>query len=292
MEKKKSAVVRKSNIFIDGRYRFGLHEQKILLLVVSHIGTSEKDFTSYKIPWAEIKRVSSGRLNTVAKIDKACENLKSKTISITHGHTTDNFGFLSGWKTHQGKFVEFRIDPSMKKMLLGLLDEGNFTLYDLEFALALPSTHAVRMYEILKSHFWKKQPVVIPLNDLKKSLDIPLNSPTYSNFSNFRTFIIDRVKKNLTRHTDITFTYHTIKECRKVVSISFTIKDNKKYQRTIQAVTGRNFIRSGDVILIGGEKVQVDGSACYYQKQCFPIGQLTEMLQKGQIKLLEGEKDG
>jgi len=118
----KKTMVRKSNIFIDGRYRFGLHEQKILLLVVSKIKMNQADFVPYRVTWAEIKEISKGYLSTVAKIDKACESLKNKTISIKTGDVTDNFGFLSGWKTHQGEYVEFRLDPSMKAMLKNTSD--------------------------------------------------------------------------------------------------------------------------------------------------------------------------
>ena len=283
----KSAVVRKSNVFIDGRYRFGLHEQKILLLIVSQVRTDQKEFIPYRVSWSEIKRISKGKLNTVAKIDKACESLKNKTISVKDGRVTDNFGFLSGWKTYQGKFVEFRIDTGMKSMLLNLLEEGNFTLYDLEFALALPSPHAIRMYEILKSQVWKKQPVEIALDDLKHALDIPRNSSTYSNFSNFRQFILNRSQKNLEQHTDIIFKYEPVKEGRKVVSVRFSINDNKKYQKTVQAESKRDFVRPGDLILIAGEECEVLSGGCYYKEQAIPIGELNRMYHKKEIVKVE-----
>jgi plasmid replication initiation protein len=287
MAKSKDEVVRKSNVFVEGRYRFGLHEQKILLMIVSQVRTDQKAFTPYRVSWDEIKRVSKGKLNTVAKIDRACENLKNKTISIKKGREIDNFGFLSGWKTYQGKYVEFRLDPAMKDMLLGLLEEGNFTLYKLECALALPSAHAVRMYEILQSHLYKKQPVIILLDDLKKSLDIPLKSKTYTNFSNFRQFILDRVKKNLLKYTDISFTYKTIKDGRKVGSISFRIKENKKFQRTIQAAVARETLKPGDTILMGGKEYEINSSGGYYRKGVVPIGELNKMRVEGKIQLLE-----
>ena len=109
----KKIVARKSNIFVDGSYRFGLHEQKILLMVVSKVKMDEKDFVPYYVPWDEIKRMSNNELNTVKKIDNACVNLKNKTISIKSGKEVDNFGFLSGWKTYEGRHVEFRLDPGM-----------------------------------------------------------------------------------------------------------------------------------------------------------------------------------
>lgn len=285
---KKKVVGRKSNIFVDGSYRFGLNEQKILLMVVSRVKMGGKDFVPYCVPWDEIKRMSNNELNTVKKIDNACVNLKNKTISIKSGKEVDNFGFLSGWKTYEGRHVEFRLDPGMKKMLLGLLEEGHFTLYDLEFALALPSTHAVRMYEILKSHSWKKQPVEVSLDDIKRSLDIPLNSKTYVNFSNFRQFILNRTQKNLTKYTDLTFTYKPVKNGRKVGSIEFNIKENKKFQRTVQAAIGREYVKPGDVLIINGEEYIVDeGCRCYCKNGAVPAGQLNEMLRIGTAKKKE-----
>lgn len=79
---------------------------------------------------------------------------------------------MSGWKVKVGKYVEFRIDPAMKELLLDLLEKGNFTLYDLEYVLSLNSTYSIRMYEILKSVYWKRRPVEVKLDRLKWLLDV------------------------------------------------------------------------------------------------------------------------
>ena len=281
----KSEVVRKSNIFVDGRYRFGLREQKILLTIISKIKTDQNEFIPYRVLWNDIKSLSPGNLDSVAKINKACESLKNKTIAIKKGRTVDNFGFLSGWKTYVGKYVEFRIDPSMKEMLLGLLEDGNFTLYNLECALALPSPTSVRIYEILKSHAWKKQPVTIPLDDLKISLDIDLKSPTYTNYSNFRLHVLEKSKKNLLKYTDIRFNYKPIKESRTVVAVSFTISENKKFQRTVTAAVQKDLVKPGDTIIIGGKDYEVNDGGCYYRKGAIPIGQINELLKIGKAKI-------
>ena len=281
-------TVRKSNIFIEGRYRFDLHCQKILLLVISKIKTSHKEFISYKVDWNDIKEVSNNKLNTVTKIDRACETLKNKTITITNGDEVDNFGFLSGWKTVKGQYVEFRLDYGMHNMLLGLLESGNFTLYDLEFALALPSTHSIRIYEILKSHSWKKQPVTIELDKLKHALDIDLDSKTYTNFSNVRQFIIDRAKKHLTKYTDITFTYKPIKTGRRVTAISFNIKENKRYQKSITSIIKRPIPKVGDKVLIAGKEYDVHSGGAKYTDGTIEMAKLIKWLSEGKIKLLKG----
>lgn len=284
---KQKEVVRKSNIFIDGRYRFGLHEQKILLMVVSQVRTDHAEFTPYRVDWDEIKRISKGKLDTEKRIDQACQSLKNKTIRLTSksGKGHDNFGFLSGWTVEPGEYVEFRIDPSMKKMLLGLLERGDFTILDLECALSLPSPHSIRLYEILKSRVWKAQPVRVNLAEIKHNLDVE-NNKSYINFSNFRTKILDKAQKNLEKYTDIKFVYKTVKKGRRVAAIDFYIKDNKKYQRTVQAFTGKNIIRPGDFVMIGDKKCEVHSSGCFYIDGSIPIGKLNKLLLQGKIELL------
>ena len=127
-----SARVRKSNVFVDGRYRFNLQEQKILLQIVSKIRMDEKEFSSYFVSWEELKKISNNHLDTSQRIDESCEKLKNKTIKVKKGDAYENFGFLSGWRTTAGKGVHFRIDPCMKEMLLDLLKEGNVDVKVLE----------------------------------------------------------------------------------------------------------------------------------------------------------------
>jgi len=282
--------VRKSNVFIDGRYRFNLQEQKILLQIISKIRRDEKDFTSYFVSWSDLKSISNNHLDTKKKIDDSCEKLKNKTIKIKKGKKEDNFGFLSGWTTETGKGVTFRIDPSMKAMLLDLLEDGNFTLYNLECAMALNSSHAIRLYEIMKSHQWKKQPVILKLNDLKWSIDIDPQSPTYNDFSNFRVHILEKAKKAFKQHTDIIFDYDTIKEGRKVASLEVTISENKKYQTTVQGKVAKETsktIPEGSTIVMGGVEYIYNGSVMYSDSRSFPAGQVHDLLRQGKAKLKE-----
>lgn len=279
--------VRKSNVFIDGRYRFNLQEQKILLQILSKVRMDEKEFSSYFVSWAELKAISNNYLDSVKKIDESCEKLKNKTIKIKKGNIEDNFGFLSGWKTTPGQGVHFRIDPGMKTMLLDLLGDGNFTLFNLECAMALSSAHSMRLYEVLKSQQWKKQPVTLSLDDIKWSLDIDKASPTYSDFGTFRVHILDKSQKAFKQHTDIVFTYIPIKEGRKVVSLEITIKDNSKYQRTVQGEAVKEETKNlvpGDQIIIGGKEYEFTGSGIVLSGGAVPVGTLLQWLKQGKAK--------
>lgn len=290
LQKEESIVskVRKSNVFVDGRYRFNLQEQKILLQIISKIRMDEKEFSSYFVSWSELKKISNNYLDTAKKIDESCEKLKGKTIKIKNGNIEDNFGFLSGWTTNPGQGVYFRIDPSMKSMLLDLLSEGKFTLYNLECAMAMSSAHSIRLYEIMKSQQWKKQPVIITLDEIKWSLDIDKNSPTYSDFGTFRVHILEKAQKAFKKHTDIVFTYIPIKEGRKVVSLEITVKENSKYQATIQGEITKEETKSllpGSIILMGGKEYEYTGSGMYTDKGVIPGGEVCKLIKQGKAKV-------
>lgn len=279
--------VRKSNVFIDGRYRFNLQEQKILLQIISKIRMDEKDFSSYFVSWADLKGISKNYLDSVKKIDESCEKLKNKTIKIKTGSSEDNFGFLSGWTVTPGQGVHFRIDPGMKGMLLDLLGDGNFTLFNLECAMSLSSAHAIRLYELFKSHQWKKQPVILSLDKIKWSLDIDKTNTSYVDFGNFRTQILDRAQKSFKEHTDIVFSYIPIKEGRKVVALEITVRDNAKYQRTVQAESIKEEtkgLQAGDKIMLDGKEYEFMGSGVITPSGTIPTGQLIQFIKQGKAK--------
>jgi plasmid replication initiation protein len=287
---KESSVpkVRKSNVFVDGRYRFNLQEQKILLQIISKIRMDEKEFSSYFVSWPELKKISNNYLDTAKKIDESCEKLKGKTIKIKKGNVEDNFGFLSGWTTTPGQGVHFRIDPSMQSMLLDLLAEGKFTLYNLECAMAMNSAHSIRLYEIMKSQQWKKQPVVVTLDEIKWSLDIDKNSPTYSDFGTFRVHILEKAQKAFKKHADIVFTYIPLKEGRKVVSLEITVKENTKYQTTVQGEISKEETKSllpGSIIMMDGKEYEYTGSGMYTDKGVVPGGEVYKLIKQGKAKV-------
>lgn len=282
------AKVRKSNVFVDGRYRFNLQEQKILLQIISKVRMDEKEFSHYFVSWAELKGISNNYLDSSKKIDESCEKLKNKTIKIKRGDVEDNFGFLSGWTTTPGQGVYFRIDPGMKAMLLDLLEEGNFTLYNLECAMALNSSHAIRLYEVLKSNQWKKQPVILTLDKIKWSLDIDKESPTYSDFSNFRNHILEKSQKAFKQHTDIVFTYIPIKEGRRVVALEITVEENTKYQTTVQGEIAKEITKSippGSIIMMNGKEYEFTGSGMYMENGCMPAGEVQKLIKQGKAKV-------
>ena len=277
--------VRKSNIFIEGRYRFGVNEQRILLSIISKIRIDDVEFKPYRFQWNALKKLTNNNCKNTDDFNALCEKLKNKTILIQDGKKVHGYGFLSGWTIEPGKWVEFRIDPCMKDMLLDLLEDGRFTLYKLECVLSLGSSYSIRLYELLKAHEWKRQPVVISLDDLKWRLGVPADSLINRRFDLFRTKILEKAKKDIEKHTDIKFTYLKILELRKVVSLQFSISENKKYQPTLTShVNKKDLIKDGDTVILDGKKYIVESGNIFLQDGCLPLGRLNQLYKKGVIE--------
>ncbi len=289
--------VRKSNALIDGQYKHGLHEQRILLTILSKIGFNDDLTQKYRVKWSEIMNATKGFADTCKKIEAVCESLRIKRIRLDKGNSIRGFGFVAEYEILRNEqCVDFILSPGMREQLLELLSRGHFTLYNLQCVLSLPSTHSVRMYEILRSRAFMKQPVEIDLDNLKWSLDIPTDGAGYKNFSDFRRFILEKAKKDLAKNTDIKFSYKAVKTGRKVTSVSVTILENKRWQPTLMSLHAqgqqqnppkRNFIRPGDIVLIDGERCEVGPSVVEHKGGSIPIGLLTVMLKNGKIELID-----
>lgn len=277
--------VRKSNIFVEGRYRFGVNEQRILLSVISKIKISDVEFKPYRLQWKYLKKITSNHYKNADDFNSACERLKNKTVIIRDGDKQHGFGFLSGWTIEPGKWIDFRVDPCMKEMLLDLLQEGKFTLYKLECILGLGSSYSIRLYELLKANEWKQQPVEIRLDDLKWKLGVEPGTKADKRFDYFRSSILEKARKDLQTHTDIKFSYRKILELRKVIALQFNISENTKYQTTIAgSVAKGDTIKNGDTVILEGKEYSVHGDSIILADGALPIGSINRLYKQGVIE--------
>lgn len=296
-------LVKKSNTLIQGRYRFGLNEQRVMLLLISKIKTVAKSGGIYRFPWSEITG-KAARLTTKQRINGACEKLKSKTISIRKADQGDEeyFGCISGWR-FTDEFIEFRLDSSMERELINLA--GNFTIYHLQYALSLNSTYSIRIYEILKSEQYraKDQPgaekgafVVIEVEALKSMLDIEENS-LKTRFSNFKRIVLDKAQTDLEKNTDLKFTYKAVKNGKRFTHIKFFIKTNNRIQQSILPLSeiksttisnGDEFERKINGITYLGIAqdgfVEFMGHDSYRPVEMCRYADIEKMLEKGLVK--------
>jgi hypothetical protein len=88
--------------------------------------------------------------------------------------------------------------------------------------VGLQSVHSVRMFEILKSYEYLGE-VSFEVEFLKTVLEL---GEKYKLYADFRRYVIDKAREDLTKYCDIYFDYQEIKKSRKVNEIIFTIRKN------------------------------------------------------------------
>ena len=111
--------------------------------------------------------------------------------------------------------------------MLQVFDKLNpYTKYKKEIILKLKGDYSFEIYHIAKQSEGLGK-TDVPLNDLKKNLDVP---DSYHDLSNFKKRVLEPACDEISQNTDITLSYETVKRGRSVVAIRFIIKnktDNK-----------------------------------------------------------------
>jgi plasmid replication initiation protein len=217
----------KSNKLIETSYKLGSREQFFVLFLISRISQNDTEFREFRISYKDISQIMNfdGRRRVANKEDifKMMNNLNTQPIRFTEGDEDVQAVWITSLRFNKktGEFT-FTFGQELKPFLLQLKE--HFTLFNISNVVYL-SGHSIRIYEVLKRHHFKKEPVVLTVNDLKFWLQIENKYPEYYEF---KRWVLEPSKEELEKYTDIRFTYREAeKEGKKVISLEFTIFDNE-----------------------------------------------------------------
>ena len=235
-------MIRKSNELIEARYRLGVGEQRLVLLLASEISPSDDDFQDYEVRVADFARMFNleSDKSLYEKVEQAAENLLGKIITLTDGPDVERTVWLSYVKYIKGSgVVKIRFDKSLKPYLLQL--QGHFTQYNLKHVIGFKSQYSIRLYELIKMEAFKakneKIKKTFTLVDLKDFLGI--GKTEYSAFDNFRRRVLEPAVKEISAQTDLNIIeINKIKAGRKITSIVImaSIISEKKMQEKQQSL--------------------------------------------------------
>jgi plasmid replication initiation protein len=229
MEQKAEKKIKKANMLIEARYkhRYTLHEQKTIIWILSNIsntnimeeqyGISIKDYAGYL-------NISPNHIYKEAK--KIAVKLVSKALQIKE----ENGWIVCSWFScvrYDKGILYLSVCPQLKPYLLHLKEL--YTTYQLRNVLILTSIYAIRVYELLVQYL-KIGYREIMLDDLREMLGI--QSGELKQFVHFRDKALVRAEKEINEKTDISFTWKSVKTCRKIISIKFFIKSKQFAQKT------------------------------------------------------------
>lgn len=221
----KNYLVTKANTLITANYDLSLQEQKLILTLASMVQPTDEEFKEYEFKIKDFMELLGIETQTkYTEIPKITKELMKKVFEIKEGKDIIQLSWLSSarYKTGEG-LVILKFDSSLKPYMLQLKEL--YTSYKLENILSLKSKYSLRLFELLKSNEYKKI-WNIELEELKKLLGATEKS--YSIYQNVKNRIIIKAQKELKEKTDICFDFEEIKTGRKVTSIKFFIKANKK----------------------------------------------------------------
>jgi plasmid replication initiation protein len=219
-------LIVKSNKLVEASYKLTAGEQKIIYKLTSIINKNDDDFKEYSFKISEfIKLLGIKDQSKYTEIPKITKGLMKKVFTIHDEKGELQISWLSSVRYLKGTGeVILKFDSNLKPLLLELKKE--FTKFNIKNVIRFKSFYSMRIYELLKqySNIGER---IFELNDLRYILGI--EPEEYKLYSDFKRYVIKQAQKEINSNkTDMSFEFEEIKTGRKVTSIKFIIKSNRK----------------------------------------------------------------
>ena len=237
----KNNLVVSSNDLVHAKYDLTLWQKRVFVYAINQLQKDDTGFETIRMNVSDIIRFFRGSdgIKTYTAIIEAPKSL-DKTIEIPY--ITDKgflrYGFVKLLQRYtipaddrkDNQYIELCFNNDLKPHLLELKEK--FLKYDIENVIELQSTYSFRMFEILKTYEFRKT-IDLDVDYLRKILGV---TEKYKSYKDFRIYIIDKAKEDLTQYCDIAFTYEANKASKgkKVESISFHIFKNDAPGRDVK----------------------------------------------------------
>jgi plasmid replication initiation protein len=221
-------IIRKSNDLIDARYKLSIAEQRLILLLLSEISPSDKDFKDYEIRAADLAEMFNLELDgyLYEQLQNAATSLVGQRIILREHKTVEVMAWFSYIRYEEGAgVVKLRFDKSLKPYLLQL--KSHFTQYHLNHAVDFKSQYSIRLYELLKMDAFKAKngqfERVFEIKELR--LIFGIEKKEYSLFADFKRWVIAPAMVDVSNKTDLNIIDAKYgKTGRKITSVTFVVK--------------------------------------------------------------------
>jgi len=214
--------VYKSNAIIQHKGRMTALQQKIIAVLASAISPEDEDFKDYEFSIKEFIEITGTNETAIYnQMHDAAKGLMEKVLHFRRGKSRISVPVLGFVETveGQGKII-MRFDKSLKEEYLGLQEV--FTKYRLKEILNLKSTHAIRIYELVKQwQYSSHKSVKYDVQELKDMLGI---GEEYSAFKDFERRVLKPAKEEINEKSDIWMDYKKIRSGRSIAKIEFTME--------------------------------------------------------------------
>lgn len=221
------AIYKRDDMIQQGRHQLSLSEQRCILYVISKIKPTDSSFTEYEIDLADFYRVCGLKNESYTDFKGIVKGLADRSwwAEIDDSESLVRWFNVVRLRKNSGKVI-IQLHPDMMPYLLELTAQGAYyTGYELQYILPMSCQYSPRLYELIKSYEKNKNVRwFFGIDELKAKL----NAENYKNFADFRRFCLDPAVKEINEHTDISLSYETEKEGRKIARVEFFFKKKKK----------------------------------------------------------------
>jgi len=219
--KTKDLEVYQANSFVESRQSYTVNEKRLLSTLISFVKPTDEEFSEYEISindWAKMLKVNPNGLYQIA--DEITTGLMMKIVAIKDPknlrfkkwHVLDTAEYEDG-------ILRLKLDKKMNDIFLQLKASKNYTHYELMEFVGLTSTHAQRIYELVKQYQHSKQRKrKVTIEELKIMLGI---EDKYPQFKEFRRKVLDVAYKQIHKNTTLRYEWKPIKKGRSYHEIEF-----------------------------------------------------------------------
>lgn len=232
---KENALVEKRNIFNEIKLNeMSLQELRFFSIYLSKINARDLSTRVVSFSVESFRQIMEIGQAKISHLKETTDNLLCKIVSIPlEDGGYESFQLFKRCKVYRNKAYnnEWWIDIDAHDQALGLLFDfkTNYFKYKLWNILRLKSVNQFRMYELLKQ-YENIGCKTITVSKLREYLNIEPNE--YLRWERFRIKVLDSCQKALEEHTDIKYTYETIKQGQggKITALKFFIEGNEGYK--------------------------------------------------------------
>ena len=225
----KNELVVKSNRLIEASYRLSLAEQRIILMAITEVRKSSKNFNAED--FIEVRAVEFANLfdtdvkNSYIQLQDAAKSLFSRyvvlreTDPITGKQSVLEARWVSAVQYVAGAGL-IRIQFSGVVVPLVTRLETNFTSYAISSISKMTSTYAIRLYELLLQ--WGSMGHrEVAIDWLKSALQV---ASDYPRLSDFKRRVVDVAVSQINDYSDLAVSYDQRKSGKTVTHLIFSFQ--------------------------------------------------------------------
>lgn len=246
IEERKGYLVVKANELIQkNRYELSLPEQKTIAFICSMIKPSNDKENSLQMEYdfsirdyCKVCGLDYNNGNNYADIKAILKKLSDRSMWLDDGNGEVTVRWLAKARVNKRSgLAKIEIDRDLAPYLFDL--GQRFTQYQLNNILAMKSAFSVRIYELMKSYSFQKSKT-FDIDELKHILMVE-NVKSYSNYKDFRIYVLEKAQSEINELTDIKISIEPIYKGRKVAKVKFYIEEKNVFERA-KSISRTNII--------------------------------------------------